>query len=70
MLDPVRRALMPYERVYMDSPERRERSAAQHDEIIAALARGDQEAASELVRQNFTTALPELTAELDRRERG
>lgn len=68
VLDPVRRALMPYERVYMDSPERRERSAAQHDEIIAALAGGDHEAASRLVRRNFTTALPELTAELDRRD--
>ena len=66
VLRPARRALMPYERVYMDTGERRERSAAQHDAIVAALAGGDQAAAAELVRGNFTSALPELTAELDR----
>jgi DNA-binding GntR family transcriptional regulator len=67
VLDPVRRALMPYETVYMGSAERRERSVAQHEAIVAALEAGDQAAASELVRENFTTALPELTDELDRR---
>ena len=67
VLDPVRRALMPYERIYMSMPERRVRSAAQHDAIIAALAAGDRTTAAELVRQNFTSALPELTAELDAR---
>jgi DNA-binding GntR family transcriptional regulator len=67
VLGPVRRALMPYEAVYMESQERRERSVAQHDAIIDALARGDQETASRLVRQNFTSALPALTEELDRR---
>jgi DNA-binding GntR family transcriptional regulator len=67
VLDPVRRALMPYEAVYMSSAGHRERSAGQHDAIIEALARGDQEGASELVRQNYVTAIPELTEELDRR---
>jgi len=67
VLDPLRRALLPYERVYMDTAERRARSAGQHDAIIAALAEGDQAAAADLVRSNFTSALPELTAELDAR---
>ena len=66
---PVRLALMPYERIYFDTPERRARSARQHDEIIEALAAGDHSHACELVRENFTTALPELTAELDARDR-
>ena len=70
VLYPMRRALLPYERVYMDAAERRARSAAQHDEIIGALAGGDQAAAAGLVRRNFTTALPELTAELDARHEG
>ena len=67
VLRPVRRALLPYERVYMDTEARRARSAGQHDEIIEALAAGEQEAAAEMVRRNFTNALPELTAELDAR---
>jgi DNA-binding GntR family transcriptional regulator len=65
---PVRRALLPYERVYFATAEHRMRSAEQHDEIIAALAADDRERASDLVRENFTTALPELTAELDARD--
>jgi DNA-binding GntR family transcriptional regulator len=71
VLRPVRHALLPYERVYMDTAERRARSAAQHDAILEALEAGDQAAAADLVRENFTSALPELTAELDaRRESG
>ena len=70
VLDPVRRALLRYERVYMLSPQRLARSAAQHDAIIDALELGDQEAAAELVRRNFTSALPDLTRELDAREEG
>lgn len=62
---PVRRALLPYERVYFATAEHRARSAGQHDAIVDALAAGDHAAAAELVRENFTTALPELTAELD-----
>ena len=67
---PIRRALLPYERVWFAKAEHRERSAGQHDEIIAALTAGDRERASALVRDNFTTALPELTAELDARRDG
>jgi DNA-binding GntR family transcriptional regulator len=64
---PLRRALLPYERVYFATAEHRGRSADQHDEIIAALAAGDRTRAANLVRENFTTALPDLTAELDAR---
>ena len=64
---PLRQALMAYERVYFSTPERRSRSAAQHATIVDALAAGDRERAAALVRDNFTTALPELTAELDER---
>ena len=67
MVDPVRRALLDYERVYMATAERRARSAAQHDEIIAALEAHDRGRAADLVRSNFTSALPDLTAELDAR---
>jgi len=67
VLDPVRRALLRYERIYMLSPERLARSAAQHDEIVDALAAGDHPRAAELVRANFTTGMPDLTAELDAR---
>jgi len=67
VVDPVRRALIPYERVYFAGAERRARSADQHDQIIAALAAGDHDGAADLVRENFTTALPDLTAELDAR---
>jgi DNA-binding GntR family transcriptional regulator len=67
MVDPVRRALLDYERVYMSTPDRRARSAAQHDEIIAALEAHDRGRAADLVRENFTSALPDLTAELDAR---
>ena len=65
---PLRQALMEYERVYFSTAERRARSAAQHGAIVHALAAGDQERAAALVRENFTTALPELTAELDARD--
>jgi DNA-binding GntR family transcriptional regulator len=67
VLDPVRRALLRYERVYMLEPHRLARSAAQHDAIVDALELGDREAAAELVRRNFTSALPDLTRELDER---
>jgi DNA-binding GntR family transcriptional regulator len=65
---PLRQALMEYERVYFSTPGRRARSAEQHGAIVDALAAGDQERAAALVRENFTTALPELTAELDARD--
>ena len=64
---PVRRALLPYERIYFAGAERRARSAEQHEAIIDAVAAGEQARACELVRENFTTALQDLQAELDRR---
>jgi DNA-binding GntR family transcriptional regulator len=69
VLDPVRRALLAYEEVYMDAQERRERSAAQHDAIVAALEAGDRHGASMLVRENFTSALGDLTEALEQRRR-
>ena len=60
-------ALLSYERVLLEDPQRRLRSAGQHDEIIAALGKGDRAGAADLVRRHFTTALPDLTAELDAR---
>jgi DNA-binding GntR family transcriptional regulator len=67
VLEPVRRELLRYERIYMHAPARLARSARQHDEIIGALEAGDNGLAAQLVRANFTTALPDLTAELDAR---
>ena len=55
---PMRERLMAYERRYFSTAERRERSAAQHGAIIDALEAGDNQRASALVRENFTTALP------------
>jgi DNA-binding GntR family transcriptional regulator len=70
VLDPVRRALLAYERVYMLSPERLARSARQHEEIVAALEQGDHELASERVRENYTSAMPELEARLQDQDGG
>jgi len=64
---PVRHALLPYERIYFAGAERRARSADQHEVIIDAVAAGEHGRASGLVRENFTTALQDLQAELDRR---
>ena len=61
VLRPVRRALLRYEQVYMLDPVRIERSAAQHDEIVAALARGDHAEAAQRLRRNLTGGLPDLT---------
>ncbi len=67
---PLRQALMAYERVYFST-----RGAAG---ALGRAARGDhrragarasRREAAALVRDNFTTALPELTAELDARSR-
>ncbi len=55
----MREQLMTYERKYFSTAERRERSAEQHGAIIDALEAGDHERAAALVRENFTTALPE-----------
>jgi DNA-binding GntR family transcriptional regulator len=57
---PIKRALLRYERVYMADPGRIERSAAQHDAIVAALERGDHAVAAQLLRGNLTGGLPDL----------
>jgi DNA-binding GntR family transcriptional regulator len=67
VVDLVRKALLDYERLYMLSPERLERSVAEHEAIVAALERGDHARAAELVRENFTTGMPEVEAQLRER---
>ena len=66
VLRPIRRELLRYERAYMVDAARIERSAGQHDAIVAALERGEQGAASRAVRENFMTALPDLAAQIER----
>jgi DNA-binding GntR family transcriptional regulator len=58
VVDLVRKALLDYERTYMLSPERLERSVAEHEAIIVALEAGDHELAAQRVRENFTSGLP------------
>ena len=65
-LDPVRRALLRYERVYMRAPERIERSVAQHEGIVEALARRDHAGAAQRVRENLSGGLPDLREALER----
>jgi DNA-binding SARP family transcriptional activator/DNA-binding GntR family transcriptional regulator len=60
-LVPIKRALLRYERVYMADQTRIERSAAQHDAIIAALARGEHAEAAQLLRGNLSRGLPDLS---------
>ena len=48
---PIKRALLRYELVYMTDPERIERSAVQHDAIIAALERGNHAEAAQLLQR-------------------
>ena len=67
VVDPVRRALLAYERVYMLSPERLARSVDEHESIIAALEHGDHARAADLLRENFTTGMPEVEAQLRER---
>lgn len=63
VLGSVKRALVPYERAYMVDAARIARSAAQHDGIIAALEAGDHALAAARVRENFTSALPDVAAQ-------
>jgi DNA-binding GntR family transcriptional regulator len=65
VLSSIKRALVPYERAYMLDAARIRRSASQHDEIIAALEVGDHGRASELVRENFITSLPDLASQFE-----
>jgi DNA-binding GntR family transcriptional regulator len=66
---PMRERLMAYERQYFSTVERRERSASQHAAIVDTLEAGDHERAAELIRENFTTALPAPSAAPDLRPR-
>ena len=68
-IEPVRNALLAYERVYMLSPERLVRSVDEHEAILDALESGDHTGASDLVCENFTSGMPEVEAQLrDRRD--
>jgi DNA-binding SARP family transcriptional activator len=64
-LDPIRRALLRYERVYMREPARVERSVAQHEAIIEALARGDHAEAAQRLSANLAHGLPDLREALE-----
>lgn len=65
VLRSVKRALVPYERAYMLDAARIERSAGQHDGIIAALQAGDHGLAAQRVRANFTSSLPDVAAQFE-----
>ena len=58
VVDLVREALVSYEREYMLSRQRLERSVGEHEAVVEALERGDQELAAERVRENFTSGMP------------
>jgi DNA-binding SARP family transcriptional activator len=67
MLRRAKRMLLRYEQVYMVEPARIERSAAQHDEIVRALERGDHADAARRLRRNLTGGLPDLEDVLEAR---
>ncbi len=64
-LEPVKQALLRYERVYMREPERVERSVAQHEAIIEALERGDHAVAARLLSENLRRGLPDIETALE-----
>jgi len=49
----------------MLEPVRIERSAAQHDEIVHALERGDHAGAAQRLRRDLAGGLPDLTDALE-----
>ncbi|HET8951013.1 MAG TPA: BTAD domain-containing putative transcriptional regulator [Solirubrobacteraceae bacterium] len=65
-LRPVKRALLRYEHFYMADPDRIDRSAEQHDGIVAAVERGDHAEAAQRLRDNLTGGLGILTPALER----
>jgi DNA-binding GntR family transcriptional regulator len=65
VLGVVRNALLKYERLYMLSPERLQRSVGEHEAVVAALEAGDHTLAAERIRENFTSGLPAADARLD-----
>ena len=64
-LRPLKRLLLRYEYSYMSASDvRRAARSHQHEEIIQALERGDREAASALVEDNFRDSLPGILEQL------
>ena len=63
-LRPLKRLLLRYEYSYMSASEFVSRSVHQHEQIIRALERGDHEAASALVEDNFRDSLPGILDQL------
>ena len=63
-LRPLKRLLLRYEYTYMSATDFVSRSVQQHEEIIQALERGDREAASALVEDNFRDSLPGILEQL------
>jgi DNA-binding GntR family transcriptional regulator len=63
-LRPLKRLLLRYEYNYMAAEDFVSRSVHQHEEIIQALERGDREAASTLVEDNFRDSLPGILEQL------
>ena len=63
-LRPLKRLLLRYEYTYMAAEDFVSRSVHQHEEIIQALERGDRDAASTLVEDNFRDSLPGILEQL------
>jgi DNA-binding GntR family transcriptional regulator len=63
-LRPLKRLMLRYEYTYMSAEEFVSRSVHQHEQIIRALERGDREAASALVEDNFRDSLPGILEQL------
>ena len=63
-LRPLKRLLLRYEYNYMAAEDFVSRSVHQHEEIIQALERGDRDAASTLVEDNFRDSLPGILEQL------
>ena len=63
-LRPLKRLLLRYEYTYMAAEDFVSRSVHQHEEIIQALERGNRDAASSLVEDNFRDSLPGILEQL------
>jgi DNA-binding GntR family transcriptional regulator len=57
-------ALLRYEQHYFHDAARAERSACQHDVVIAALEAGDNNGAAAAVRANFEDSMPDIEQDL------
>jgi DNA-binding GntR family transcriptional regulator len=63
-LRPLKRLMLRYEYTYMSAGDFVSRSVDQHEQIIQALERGDRDAASALVADNFHDSLPGIPEQL------